>query len=136
MKFDPRQPFDLPLLPPEVNSKHEDFFDVMLKTRTELGELNGYSYSLPNPLLLLSPAVIKESVASSNIENINTTMEEALQAQLFQVFIDHFFALKSDFSRFRLQQKSQDLEKSGFSRPIGTKQSQYFTFLNLQGYVI
>jgi Fic family protein len=33
--------------------------------------------------LLLSPAVIKESVASSNIENINTTMEEALQAQLF-----------------------------------------------------
>ena len=83
MKFDPKQPFDLPPLPPEVNFKHEEFFDVMLKTRTELGELNGYSYSLPNPLLLLSPAVIKESVASSNIENINTTMEEALQAQLF-----------------------------------------------------
>jgi Fic family protein len=66
-----------------VNFKHDQFVDVMLKTRTELGELNGYSYSLPNPLLLLSPAVIKESVASSSIENINTTMEEALQAQLF-----------------------------------------------------
>ena len=83
MKFDPTQPYDLPLLPPELNFRHEQFVDVMLKTRTELGELNGYSYSLPNPLLLLSPAVIKESVASSNIENINTTMEEALQAQLF-----------------------------------------------------
>ena len=83
MKFDPNRPFDLPLLPPVLNFRHERFVDIMLKTRTELGELNGYSYSLPNPLLLLSPAVIKESVASSNIENINTTMEEALQAQLF-----------------------------------------------------
>jgi len=83
MKFDPNRPFDLPLLPPALNFRHERFVDIMLKTRTELGELNGYSYSLPNPLLLLSPAVIKESVASSNIENINTTMEEALQAQLF-----------------------------------------------------
>jgi Fic family protein len=83
MKFDPNQPFSLPLLPPALNFKHEKFVDIMLKTRTELGELNGYLHSLPNPLLLLSPAVIKESVASSNIENINTTMEEALQAQLF-----------------------------------------------------
>ncbi|MEX1139141.1 MAG: Fic family protein [Bacteroidota bacterium] len=83
MKFDPTRPFDLPLLPPELNFKHERFVDVLLKTRTELGELNGYSYSLPKPMLLLSPAVIKESVASSNIENINTTVEKALQAQLF-----------------------------------------------------
>jgi Fic family protein len=83
MKFDPNRPFDLPLLPPALNFRHEQFVDVLLKTRTELGELNGYSYSLPNPLLRLSPAVIRESVASSNIENINTTMEEALQAQLF-----------------------------------------------------
>ena len=83
MKYDPTRPFDLPLLPPTLNFRHEEFFDLLLHTRTELGELNGYSYRLPNPLLLLSPAVIKESVASSNIENINTTMEEALQAQLF-----------------------------------------------------
>lgn len=83
MKFDPTRPFDVPPLPPELNFKHEEFFDVLLHTRTELGELNGYSYRLPNPLLLLSPAVIKESIASSNIENIHTTMEEALQAQLF-----------------------------------------------------
>lgn len=83
MNFDPTLPFDLPLLPPALDFKHEQFVDIMLQTRTELGELNGYSYSMPNPLLFLSPAVIMESVASSNIENINTTMEEALQAQLF-----------------------------------------------------
>jgi Fic family protein len=83
MPLDPTQPFDLPPLPPSLNFKHERFIDVLLQTRTELGELNGYSRSLPNPLLLLSPAVVRESVASSNIENINSTMEEALQAQLF-----------------------------------------------------
>jgi Fic family protein len=83
MKFDPEKPFDLPILPPALNFRHEEFFDILMKTRTELGELNGYSYTLPNPILLLSPTVLKESVASSNIENINTTMEEALQAQLF-----------------------------------------------------
>jgi Fic family protein len=83
MKFDPHRPYVPPPLPPEVNFRHEEFMEILLDTRTELGELNGYSRSLPNPLLLLSPAVVKESVASSNIENINTTMEEALQAQLF-----------------------------------------------------
>lgn len=83
MTFDPLQHFTPPPLPPHVNFRHEEFLDLLLNTRTELGELSGYSYSLPNPLLLLSPAVVKESVASSNIENINTTMEEALQARLF-----------------------------------------------------
>lgn len=83
MQFKPTQPFDLPLLPPSLDFRKEKFIDIMLKTRTELGELNGYSHSLPNPMLLLSPTVIKESVASSNVENINTTVERVLQMQLF-----------------------------------------------------
>lgn len=83
MPVNPTIAFDLPALPPLLNFKHEKFVDIMLKTRTELGELNGYLHSLPNPMLLLSPAVIKESVASSNIENINTTVEQVLQMQLF-----------------------------------------------------
>jgi Fic family protein len=83
MPFKSTQPFDLPLLPPSLDFRNEKFIDIMLKTRTELGELNGYSHSLPNPMLLLSPTVIKESVASSNIENINTTVEHVLQMQLF-----------------------------------------------------
>jgi hypothetical protein len=37
--------------------------EVLLKARAELGELNGYSYSLPNPLLLLSPAVRVPDIA-------------------------------------------------------------------------
>jgi len=83
MAFDPKIPFDLPLLPPDINLATESFVEYLLKTRTELGELNGFSFSLPNPMLLLSPAIIKESVASSNIENINTTVEKVLQMQLF-----------------------------------------------------
>lgn len=83
MTFDPKVPFNLPPLPPRVNLRNERFVGFLLKTRTELGELNGFSYSLPNPMLLLSPAIIKESVASSNIENINTTVEKVLQMQLF-----------------------------------------------------
>ena len=83
MAFRPDQPFDLPPLPPKSEIKNEFFVADLLKARTELGELNGYSHSLPNPLLLLSPTVLRESVASSNIENINTTIEQALQMQLF-----------------------------------------------------
>lgn len=43
------------------------------------GKLKGYVELLPNPLLLLSPAIIKESLASSEIENIHTTLEDVLQ---------------------------------------------------------
>jgi len=49
----------------------------------ELAELKGTCGQIPNPLLLMSPAIIRESVASSNIENINTTLAEVLQWQLF-----------------------------------------------------
>ena len=83
MVFDPTKPYDLPPLPPAIPIRNELFIDTLLKTRTELGELNGYSAHLPNPLLLLSPAVLRESVASSSIENINTTVEQVLQMQLF-----------------------------------------------------
>jgi len=83
MKFSPTYPFDLPPLPPEVDFKDERFFDLVASARTELGELSGYSRGVPNPMLLLSPAVVRESVASSNIENINTTVRQVLQMQLF-----------------------------------------------------
>jgi hypothetical protein len=35
-----------------------------------------FSSSLPKPMLLLSPVIIKESFANSEIENINTTVEK------------------------------------------------------------
>ncbi len=83
--FDPAQgkPFDLPFLPPFGNFTDPETIKILLKARTELGELKGYSSALPNPMLLLSPAVLKESVKSSQIENISTTVENVLQVQLF-----------------------------------------------------
>lgn len=83
MSFSAIHPFDLPLLPPAVDFNDPGTVKILLKARTELGELKGYSSALPNPMLLLSPAVLKESVISSRIENINTTVESVLQMQLF-----------------------------------------------------
>ena len=54
----------------------------LLKARVELAELKGYCKAIPNPMLLLSPAIIQESLASSEIENIHTTVEEVLRNQL------------------------------------------------------
>ena len=83
MSFSETYPFTLPELPPTLNCVQERFMPWLLKARTELGELKGYSHALPNPMLLLSPAIIRESVASSGIENINTTVEKVLEQQLF-----------------------------------------------------
>lgn len=83
MSFDPTYPHSLSLLPPKPAIKNENYSDLLLKARIALAELKGSCRFHPNPMLLLSPAIIKEAVASSNIENINTTIAEALQGQLF-----------------------------------------------------
>lgn len=83
MSFNLLYPHNLALLPPEKPVKNDDFSAILLKARVELAELKGACGQIPNPLLLTSPAMIRESVASSNIENINTTLVEVLQGQLF-----------------------------------------------------
>jgi len=83
MSFDPTYPHQLAPLPPQVPVSNMDFGDLLLKARVELAELKGASGQIPNPLLLIAPIVIRESVASSNIENINTTLADVLQWQLF-----------------------------------------------------
>lgn len=83
--FDPEKPFDLPNLPPKaINFESPKYFKRLIKARAELAELKGYSEGLPNPLLMLSPAVIKDALASSEIENIVTTMLEVLQNQVIE----------------------------------------------------
>ncbi len=77
------KPYHLAPLPPKINWKSSAFSDILLKARVELAELKGYSATVPNAMLLVSPAVIKESVASSSIENINTTLMGVLQNQMF-----------------------------------------------------
>lgn len=83
MPFDPIRPHDLALLPPKINIGNKKVIDLLIKARAELGELKGYTFSMPNPTLLLSPAIIKESLASSEIENINTTIIDVMENQLF-----------------------------------------------------
>ncbi len=83
MPFFPDVPFDLPELPPAGDLLTPAVGAALLAARVELGELKGYSLALPNPMLLLSPAIVRESVASSEIENIHTTVEVALQQVLF-----------------------------------------------------
>ncbi len=81
--FDPIRPFDLPVLPPSFDYKDSRFTELRVKARVELAELKAYSLDMPNQLLLLSPAILKESIASSGVENINTTMMNVLENQLF-----------------------------------------------------
>lgn len=83
MSFDPTYPHRLAPLPPKSPISNTDFGDLLLKARVELAELKGASGQIPNPLLLIAPVIIRESVASSNIENINTTLADVLQWQLF-----------------------------------------------------
>jgi len=83
MSFDPTYPHKLAPLPPQKAIANTDFGDLLIKARVELAELKGACGQIPNPLLLMSPAIIRESVASSNIENINTTLADVLQWQLF-----------------------------------------------------
>ena len=83
MSFDPTYPHRLAPLPPQFAITNSDFGDLLLKARVELAELKGACGQIPNPLLLIAPVVIRESVASSNIENINTTLADVLQWQLF-----------------------------------------------------
>jgi Fic family protein len=72
-----------PNLPPRINFEDKALIRVLLEARSVLGELNGFSFAVPNPFLLLTPSIIRESVESSRIENINTTVERALQGFLF-----------------------------------------------------
>jgi Fic family protein len=52
-----------------------------LKANHHLAKLNGLSQLLPKADLLMAPLLVKESVASSAIENINTTTQKVLQEE-------------------------------------------------------
>lgn len=92
-------------LKPITNNLNMDFnkFDKeLIEARTEIGILKGACFGLPNPQLLLSPTVMREALASSEIENIVTTLADVLQAQLFS----------------EAEQGSQDREVLRYSRAL------------------
>ncbi|EKD66331.1 MAG: filamentation induced by cAMP protein Fic [uncultured bacterium (gcode 4)] len=79
--FDKTIPYnDLPLLPWDFDFDKKEFLKLAIKASEEISKLNWLSYLIPNIEILVSPLLIKESVESSAIENINTTTLKVLQS--------------------------------------------------------
>ena len=73
----------LALLNPVPKIDYNSFDKTLIEVHKRIALLKGACYNLPNPRLLLSPTVLREALASSEIENIVTTLASVLQAQLF-----------------------------------------------------
>lgn len=77
-----KKPHNLKKLPPKEDYLNDAIYKELLEARTQIAELKGYCLDYQNPLLLLSPSIIKESLASSEIENIHTTLINVFQNSL------------------------------------------------------
>lgn len=76
-QFDPKEPYnDLPLLPPSTEIETIGVMRSLNLASRALANLNGTALSVPNPQLLIDAFAITEAVASSEIENVNTTSDE------------------------------------------------------------
>lgn len=73
----------LPKLPPQAVLDDTIILKKVITANKAISQLNGLIRSLENPEIILEPLKVKEAVESSGIENINTTISEALQAELF-----------------------------------------------------
>lgn len=108
--FDPLKPYnELPLLPPSVHFDDVALLKLVNKANNSLYELKGTAKVLPdNGVILISPLSIREAVASSGIENINTTVSEALKAEVIYEEEERFGAEKEIL-------KYRDALKEGYS---------------------
>ena len=84
--FNPLHPFDLPLLPPSLAKQdlfHPKITRLVIQANRSVSELNGTCRAIPNayPLLMNIP-VLQETVSSSAIEGIHTTIQTLLEAQV------------------------------------------------------
>ncbi len=75
--------FSLPTLPPQTNLETVPVLRALAVARANLGELKGTVKSLPNPGILTDSLFLQEALASSEIEDIVTTHDEAFQGSLF-----------------------------------------------------
>lgn len=78
-------PFPLKPLPPPITMNdiiQEGLVRLLIKANKALAELNGTCRAIHNPYILLNIPMLQESVASSEIEGIYTTVETALEEQL------------------------------------------------------
>lgn len=84
MNIDNKKPHNLlPFLPPEADLNDVNILKKVNTANIALSKLEGSSLSIPNRNLLIEPLSVREAVASSGIENINTTVAEIFQAELF-----------------------------------------------------
>lgn len=84
MEFNPEIPFnDLPEIPPDINFDDTEVLKKVNMANIALSKLSGEAKSIPNRQLLIEPMTFREAVASSEIENINTTLDEAFQTVFF-----------------------------------------------------
>ncbi len=82
--FNPNKPFNqLPSLPPDFSFDDVEILKKVNRANIALSKLSGIAMAIPNRKLLIEPLTVREAVASSGIENINTTVEEVFQASLF-----------------------------------------------------
>jgi len=72
----------LQLLNPVPEIDYGKYNKQLIGVREKIALLKGACFGLPNPQLLLSPTVLREAIASSEIENIATTLASVMQAQL------------------------------------------------------
>ncbi|MEF2174857.1 MAG: Fic family protein [Candidatus Absconditabacteria bacterium] len=79
--FDPKSPFNIPMLPNNFDFNQVEILKLALKANNAIAKLNSLVLVLPNPQLLVKPLLSKESVESSAIENIFTTTQEFLKAE-------------------------------------------------------
>ena len=84
MSFDPLQPYnELPHLPPNFNFDDVEILKKVNRANIALSRLSGEAKSIPNREVLIEPLSLREAVASSEIENIHSTLEEAFQVTFF-----------------------------------------------------
>ncbi len=68
-------------LPWDFDYEKTSMLKLAIKATWKLEKLNGLMYLMPNKEILISPMLIKESVDSSEIENIHTTTIKVLQSK-------------------------------------------------------
>jgi Fic family protein len=81
--FDPNQPNNtMPKLPLKLQILDPQLLIQLNKTNIALATLKGNVRVIPNQKVLIEFSSIKEGVFSNQVENINTTIEEAFIAEL------------------------------------------------------
>ena len=84
--FRPGAPFGLPELPPPLNIQEcPNFTKIMERhnnAQKNISELNGSLREIKNPEILLNTFSLQESIDSSAVENIHTTIESALKDEI------------------------------------------------------